>query len=88
MPDTKSVKISSDAKIVLDTIQEKLHRIGIKITEQKILDTLIEHTDINTIKKFLKKEEKEAITLLKQPVHWGIEDSSENTDKYIYEGSR
>ncbi len=87
MPDTKSVKISSDAKMVLDTIQEKLHSIGIKITEQKILDVLIEHTDINTIKKILKKEEKEAITLLKQPVHWGIEDSSENIDKYIYEGS-
>ncbi len=73
--------------MVLDTIQEKLHSIGIKITEQKILDVLIEHTDINTIKKILKKEEKEAITLLKQPVHWGIEDSSENIDKYIYEGS-
>lgn len=46
MPDTKSVKISSDAKI---------HQ----------------------------KEKKEAIILLKQPVHWGIEDSSENIDKYI-----
>lgn len=88
MSDTKSVKISSDAKMVLDTIQEKLHTIGIKITEQKILDALIEHADIKTIKKILKKEEKEAITLLKQPVHWGIEDSSENMDKYIYEGSR
>lgn len=88
MSDTKSVKISSDAKMVLDTIQEKLHAIGIKITEQKILDALIEHTDISTIKKFFQKEEKEAITMLKQPVHWGIEDSSENTDKYIYEMSR
>lgn len=88
MSDTKSVKISSDAKLVLDTIQDKLHMIGIKITEQKILDTLIEHTDINTIKKLFQKEEKEAITLLNKPVHWGIEDSSENMDKYIYEGSR
>lgn len=87
MSDTKSVKISSDAKLVLDTIQDKLHAIGIKITEQKILDTLIENTDINTIKKFFQKNEKEAITILKQPVHWGIGDSSENMDKYIYEMS-
>jgi len=88
MPETKSVKISSDAKLVLDTIQEKLHMIGIKITEQKILDALIEHTDINTLKKFFQIEENEAITLLKKPVHWGIVDSSDNMDKYIYEGSR
>lgn len=87
MSDTKSVKISSDAKLVLDTIQDKLHAIGIKITEQKILDTLIENTDINTIKKFFQKEEKEAIIMLKKPVHWGIGDSSENNDKYIYEMS-
>jgi len=86
MSATRSVKISSDAKLVLDTIQEKLHMVGIRITEQKILDALIEHTDINTIKKFFQKEEKEAITLLNKPVHWGISDSSESVDKYIYEG--
>jgi len=85
---TKSVKISSDAKLILDTIQEKLHMGGISITEQKILDALIEHTDINTIKKFFHKEEKEAIAMLKHPVHWGIKDSSDNMDKYIYEENR
>jgi hypothetical protein len=40
------------------------------------------------IKKFFQKEEKEAVTMLNQPVHWGIDDSSENVDKYIYEMSR
>jgi len=88
MPDTKSVKISSDAKIILDTIQDKLNMTGIKITEQKILDALIEHTDIDTIKKFFQKEEKEASAMLRKPVHWSIDDSSENIDRYIYEGSR
>ena len=82
------MKISSDAKIILDTIQDKLNMTGIKITEQKILDALIEHTDIDTIKKFFQKEEKEAIAMLRKPVHWSIDDSSENIDRYIYEGSR
>ncbi len=86
MTNTTSVKISSDAKIILDTIQKKLRAVGIKVTEQKILDTLIEYADMSTVKKLLQKEENEALIMLKEPVHWGIEHSSENVDKYIYDG--
>lgn len=85
MPDTASIKISSDAKILLDTLHQKLRAAGIKITEQKILDILIEHADASHIKKLLQKEENTALAMLKRPVHWGITDSSENIDKYVYE---
>jgi len=84
MTTTASVKISSDAKILLDTLYQKLRAAGVKVTEQKILDTLIEYTDLTQIKKLLQKEENEALAMLKKPVHWGIEDSSENIDKYVY----
>jgi hypothetical protein len=81
---TASVKISSDAKFLLDTLHQKLHATGMKITEQKILDTLIEYTDLTQIKKLLQKEENEALAMLQKPVNWGVEDSSENIDKYLY----
>ena len=84
MPSTASVKISSDAKILLDALYQKLRASGIKITEQKILDILIEHTDAAQIKKHLHKEENAALQMLKRPVHWGIADSSENVDRYVY----
>ncbi|MCX9011027.1 MAG: hypothetical protein OIN66_07890 [Candidatus Methanoperedens sp.] len=86
MENTASIKISSDAKILLDTLHQKLRAAGIKITEQKVLDILIENTDAASIKKLLQKEENTALTMLKKPVHWGIADSSENIDKYVYEG--
>lgn len=84
MATTASVKISSDAKLLLDTLHQKLRALGIKVTEQRILDTLIEYTDLTQIKKLLQKEENVALAMLKKPVHWGIEDSSENIDKYVY----
>ena len=84
MPSTARVKISSDAKILLDTLHQKLRATGMKITEQKILDTLIEYTDLTQIKKLLQKEENVALTMLQKPVNWGVEDSSENIDKYVY----
>ena len=79
-----SVKISSDAKIILDTIYQQLRNSGIKITEKKILDILISNTDIATFKKFLKKEDNTALLMLKKPVHWGVADSSEDIDRYLY----
>ncbi len=84
MSSTASVKISSDAKLLLDTLHQKLRATGMKVTEQKILDTLIEYTDIAQIKKLLQKEENTALAMLQKPVHWGIEDSSDNIDKYVY----
>lgn len=30
------------------------------------------------------KEEDNALQMLKKPVHWGIADSSENIDRYLY----
>lgn len=85
MPNTASVKISSDAKITLNTLHQRLRTAGIKITEQKILDTLIENADAVHIKKLLQKEENIALAMLKKPLHWGITDSSENIDRYVYE---
>lgn len=85
MENTASIKISSDAKILLDTLHQKLRAAGIKITEQKILDILIENTDVTRFKKLLQKEENTALAMLRKPVHWGIADSSENIDKYVYE---
>ncbi|VVB90702.1 Uncharacterised protein [uncultured archaeon] len=84
MTQNTSVKISSDAKILLDTIYQQLRSSGVKITEKKILDILISNTDIATIKKFLKKEDNTALLMLKKPVHWGIADSSEDIDRYLY----
>ncbi len=84
MAETVSVKISSDAKIILDTVYKKLRSSGVKVTEQKILDILIEYSNVNVVKKLLKKEENTALSMLKKPVHWGISDSSEDIDRYLY----
>lgn len=84
MTTTASVKISSDAKLLLDILHQKLRALGIKVTEQRILDTLIEYTDLTQIKKLLQKEENVALAMLQKPVNWGVEDSSENIDKYLY----
>ena len=45
---------------------------------------LISNSDAATIKKFLKKEDNTALLLLKKPVHWGVADSSEDIDRYLY----
>lgn len=87
MVETVSVKISRDAKILLDTIHQKLRSSGVKVTEQKILDALIEYSDVNVVRKLIKKEENVAISMLKKPVHWGIADSSEDIDRYLYGGT-
>ncbi|MFH1126878.1 MAG: hypothetical protein V1718_02095 [archaeon] len=84
MTENISIKISSDTKIILDTIHKQLRSSGIKITEKKILDILISNSDAATIKKFLKKEDNTALLILKKPVHWGIADSSEDIDRYLY----
>ena len=84
MTENTSVKISSDAKIILDTMYQQLRNSGIKITEKKILDILISNADIATIKKILKKEDNTALLMLKKPVHWGVADSSEDIDRYLY----
>ena len=84
MTENTSVKISSDAKIILDTMHQQLRTSGIKITEKKILDILISNADIATIKKILKKEDNTALLMLKKPVHWGVADSSEDIDRYLY----
>ena len=83
MAENMSVKISSDAKIILDRMYQQLRSSGIKITEKKILDILITNTDVTTIKKYLKKEDNTALEL-KKPVHWGVADSSEDIDRYLY----
>ena len=57
MPDTASVKISRDAKMILDNLTSKLRAAGIKITEQKIMDVLIEHSDLDSIKENLRKKD-------------------------------
>ena len=84
MAETSSVKISSDAKIILDTIHQRLRTIGIKVTEQKILNVLIEHSDMESIKKLLQKEENTALLMLEKPARWGVSDSSTSVDKYVY----
>lgn len=84
MPNTASVKISSDAKMLLDTLHQKLRALGVKVTEQRILDILIEHSDATHLKKLLQKEENTAFAMLKKPVRWGAANSSENVDKYLY----
>ncbi len=84
MTENTSVKISSDAKIILDTMHQQLRTSGIKITEKKILDILISNADIATIKKILKKEDTTALLMLKKPVHWGVADSSEDIDRHLY----
>ncbi len=83
MTETVSVKISKDAKIILDTIYLKLRSNGVKVTEQKILDALIEYSDVNIVKKLIKKDENIALSMLKKPVHWRIADSSEDIDRYL-----
>lgn len=85
MSDTASVKISRDAKMTLDSLTSKLRAAGIKITEQNIMDVLIEHSDLNSIKKIIRKKDNKALSMLGKPVRWGITDSSENIDRYIYE---
>lgn len=84
MTENASVKISSDAKIILDTMYQQLRGSGIKITEKKILDILISNADIATIKKLLKKEDNAALLISKKPVHWGVANSSEDIDRYLY----
>lgn len=44
---------------------------------------MIEQRDATQIKK-LQKEETTAPAMLKKPADWGVEDSSENIDKYVY----
>lgn len=84
MTENTSVKISSDAKIILDNLFQQLRSSGIKITEKKILDILISNSDVATIKKLLKKEDNTALMMLKKPVYWGVADSSEDIDRYLY----
>ena len=84
MAENIGVKISSDTKIILDTMYQQLRSSGIKITEKKILDILITNTDVTIIKKYLKKEDDTALQMLKKPVHWGVADSSEDIDRYLY----
>ncbi|MCX9074034.1 MAG: hypothetical protein OIN88_05165 [Candidatus Methanoperedens sp.] len=85
MTENISVKISSDTKIILDTMYQQLRSSGIKITEKKILDILISNTDVASIKKYLKKEDNTAaLKMLKKSVHWGVADSSEDIDRYLY----
>ncbi len=84
MNENIGVKISSDTKIILDRMHQQLRSSGIKITEKKILDVLITNTDVTTIKKYLKKEDNTALQMLKKPVHWGVADSSEDIDSYLY----
>ena len=84
MTENVSIKISQDTKIILDTMHKQLRSIGIKITEKKILDILITNTDVTTIKKYLKKEDNTSLQMLKKPVHWGVADSSEDIDRYLY----
>ncbi len=84
MTENISVKISQEAKIILDTIYQQLRSSGIKITEKKILDLLISNADIATIKIFLKKEDDTGLQMMTKPEHWGIEDSSEDIDRYLY----
>jgi hypothetical protein len=84
MTENIGVKISSDTKIILDTMYQQLRSSGIKITEKKILEILITNTDVATIKKYLTKEDDAAIQMLKKPVHWGVADSSEDIDRYLY----
>ncbi len=86
MAETVSVKISRDAKIILDTIHPKLLSSGVKITEQKILDALIEYSDVNVFRKLIKKEENVALSMLKKPVPWGVSDSSDDIDRHLYGG--
>lgn len=84
MDENISVKISSDTKIILDRIHQQLRSGGMKISEKKILDILITNTDIKTIKEYLKKEDRTALKMSKKPVHWGVADSSEDIDRYLY----
>jgi len=69
MSDTASVKISYDAKITPDTLQQKLHAAWIKIAEQKILDTLIEKCRFGAHQKTPPERGKYGISLLKKPLH-------------------
>jgi len=90
MTENTSVKISSDAKIILDNLFQQLRSSGIKITEKKILDILISNSDVATIKKLLRKEDNTdntALMMLKKPVYWGVADSSEDIDRYLYGNS-
>lgn len=84
MAENVGVKISSDTKIILDRMHHQLRSSGIKITEKKILDILITNTDVTTIKKYLKTEDDTALRMLKKPVHWGVADSSEDINRYLY----
>ncbi len=84
MTENVSIKISADTKIILDTMHKQLRSSGIKITEKKILDILITNTDVTTIKKYLKKEDNSALQMLKKPVHWGVTDTSDDIDRYLY----
>ncbi len=84
MTDSVSIKISSDAKMFLDSIQQQLHSSGLKISEKKILDLIIENSDAAVIKKLLKVKDNEALNILKKPLHWNVEDSSEDIDRYLY----
>jgi hypothetical protein len=51
---------------------------------EKFYFILISNSDAATIKKFLKKEDNTALLIVKKPVHWGIADSSEDIDRYLY----
>ena len=84
MTENISIKISADTKIILDIIHKQLRSSGIKITEKKILDILITNTDVTTIKKYLKEEDNTSLQILKKPVHWGVANSSEDIDRYLY----
>jgi len=84
MNENIGVKISSDTKIILDRLYQQLRSSGIKITEKKILEILITNTDVTTIKKYLKKQDNTALQMSKKPVHWGVADSSEDIDRYLY----
>ncbi len=86
-----TIKIEQDKKKKLDKfLAQLLIREGIKITLQEALGLIIDYAleneeeVIKRLKELPPLEEDPAWKNLKNPVHWGVKDSSERIDENLY----
>jgi len=86
-----TVKLDEDRKRALDKFLASLVvEEGVKVTLQEALGLMVDYSLENRdelakrIKKLPPLEEDPAWTMLEEPDDWGVEDTSERIDEYLY----
>ncbi len=86
-----TVKLDEDRKRALDKFLATLVvEEGVKVTLQEALGLMVDYSLENRdeiakrIKKLPPLEEDPAWTMLEEPDDWGVEDTSERIDEYLY----